>query len=235
MKTKQYKSFIISFVVLFILVPIIIFISQSNNSNYLLPSFMIIFVSFLPFVYIFEKKKIRVREIVLISSMSAIAVLGRIVFFFVPQIKATSAIIIVSAATLGSEAGFFIGVVSAFVSNFFFGQGSYTIWQMFAFGMVGFLSGIIFKSERIKNNRILVCIIGFILTFLVYGGVVNFHSLVLYTSKINFESFKAVYLLSLPFDFIHALSTSVFLWFIQRPFFEKIDRIKEKYGIIYHR
>ena len=63
----------------------------------------------------------------------------------------------------------------------------------------------------------------------------NFHSLVLYTSKINFESFKAVYLLSLPFDFIHALSTSVFLWFIQRPFFEKIDRIKEKYGIIYHR
>lgn len=235
MKTKQYKSFIISFVVLFILVPIIIFISQSNNSNYLLPSFMIIFVSFLPFVYIFEKKKIRVREIVLISSMSAIAVLGRIVFFFVPQIKATSAIIIVSAATLGSEVGFLIGVVSAFVSNFFFGQGSYTIWQMFAFGMVGFLSGIIFKSARIKNNRILVCIIGFILTFLVYGGIVNFHSLVLYTSKINFESFKAVYLLSLPFDFIHALSTSVFLWFIQRPFFEKIDRIKEKYGIIYHR
>ena len=57
MKTKQYKSFIISFVVLFILVPIIIFISQSNNSNYLLSSFMIIFVSFLPFVYIFEKKR----------------------------------------------------------------------------------------------------------------------------------------------------------------------------------
>lgn len=235
MKTKHYKSFIISFVVLFLFVPLIIFISQRNDANYLLPSFIIIFLSFIPFIYIFEKKKMRVREVVLISSLSAIAVLGRIVFFFVPQIKATSAIVIISAATLGSEVGFFVGVVSAFVSNFFFGQGSYTIWQMFAFGMVGFLSGIILKSNKVKDNRILVCIIGFILTFFVYGGIVNLHSLLLYTPKINFESFKSIYLLSLPFDFIHAFSTVIFLWFIQRPFFEKIDRIKEKYGIIYHR
>ncbi|WP_294463785.1 ECF transporter S component [uncultured Anaerofustis sp.] len=231
MMNKLKKANLVMIISILIGVPLVLYVSVKSygEKNYLIPSFLILILSFIPFIMIFEKKKIRTREIVLISAMSAIAVLGRVLFFFAPEIKATSAIVIISGMTLGGQAGFFIGAISAFVSNFFFGQGSWTMWQMFAFGMIGVLSGVILKK---KHNRIFVCLIGFLLVMIVYGGIVNFHSLVMFTSGITWDNIKSIYLLSIPFDFVHALSTTVFLWFLNKPFLEKISRIKEKYGMI---
>ena len=120
MKNNFYKSFLLTFVILFIVIPFLIFLNVKGIfTSYAPVSVMIIIFSLVPFIYIFEKKKIKVRDVVLISSLSALAVLGRIVFFMFPQIKASTAIVIISGICLGSEAGFFIGLVSMFVSNFF--------------------------------------------------------------------------------------------------------------------
>ena len=56
---------------------------------------------------------------------------------------ADSAIIIITAVAFGPEAGFLTGALTAFVSNFIFGQGPWTPWQMFTWGLVGFLAGIL--------------------------------------------------------------------------------------------
>ena len=53
------------------------------------------------------------------------------------------AIVILTAVAFTPEAGFVTGAAAGLISNFFFGQGPWTPWQMFAMGLIGFLSGII--------------------------------------------------------------------------------------------
>jgi hypothetical protein len=81
---------------------------------------------------------------VIIAVLCGIAVAGRAAFFMLPQFKPVVAIVIIAGASLGAESGFIVGALSGFVSNFIFGQGPWTPWQMFAFGMIGFIAGLLF-------------------------------------------------------------------------------------------
>ena len=113
------------------------------NSDILL-GLLFLLASAIPFILVFDKKKPQARELVPIAVMAAIAVVGRTVFEIIPlpNFKPCSAIIIITAVAFGPEAGFLTGALTAFVSNFIFGQGPWTPWQMFTWGLVGFLAGV---------------------------------------------------------------------------------------------
>lgn len=69
-----------------------------------------------------------------------------------PQFKPCVAIIIITGIMLGKQSGFFLcGALTAFVSDFFFGQGPWTPWQMFAFGIIGFISAIVFSKKKVLS------------------------------------------------------------------------------------
>jgi len=87
-------------------------------------------------------------------------VLGRAAFFMVPQFKPILALVILAGLTLGSPAGFMTGAMTAFVSNFFFGQGPWTPWQMAALGLVGFLAGLLAEKKVLNGNRRGVIVFG---------------------------------------------------------------------------
>ena len=127
------------------------------NSDILL-GLLFLLASAIPFILVFDKKKPQARELVPIAVMAAIAVVGRTVFEIIPlpNFKPCSAIIIITAVAFGPEAGFMTGALTAFVSNFIFGQGPWTPWQMFCWGMIGFVAGRLQKSgffEREKPRR----------------------------------------------------------------------------------
>lgn len=77
-----------------------------------------------------------------------------------PQFKPVAAIVIISGVAFGGETGFLVGAITAFVSNFFFGQGPWTPWQMFSFGIIGFLAGIMFqKAFYARQKQICACLV----------------------------------------------------------------------------
>jgi len=115
-----------------------------EDRSYYATSFIIIALSLVPFALVFEGRKPQARELVVIAVMVAVAVVGRAAFFMLPQFKPVVAIVIIAGAALGAESGFAVGALTGFVSNFIFGQGPWTPWQMFAFGIIGFLAGLIF-------------------------------------------------------------------------------------------
>lgn len=234
MQKESLKKNSLSIIIFLLIIPATIFfgIYVLGDRKYYFISLLIIIFTLIPFFIVFEKRKPKAREIIVIAVLCAIAVAGRMAFFMIPQFKPVMAIVIIAGISFGSEAGFLTGTISAFVSNFFFGQGPWTPWQMVAFGMVGFLAGVIFKNDKIKKNRVLICIFGGIATLVIYGGLVNLSSLFMFTSKITFEGLIAVYGAGFYFDMIHALSTVIFLFFIAKPMIEKLDRIKIKYGLI---
>ena len=181
---------------------------------------------------VFESGKPRARELVVISVMCALAVSGRAVFFMLPQVKPIIALVIISGVCFGGETGFLVGAVSGFISNFFFGHGPWTPWQMFAFGIIGFFSGLLFKNNLIKAYKFTLSLFGFVATLVIYGGIMNPASIIMMQTKITKEMLISSYAVGLPLDLIHSFSTFLFLWFLAEPMIRKINRIKIKYGLI---
>ena len=217
-----------------LLIPLTLYagVSFFGDRKYYFISLLIILETMIPFAMVFESRKPKARELVVISVLCGIAVAGRAAFFMLPQFKPVSAIVIIAGVCFGGETGFLVGAVGGFVSNFFFGQGPWTPWQMFAFGIIGFLGGILFKKGFLRKTKASLSVFGFLATLVIYGGIMNPASVIMAQSKITPEMIYASYIAGLPLDLIHALSTAFFLWFIAEPMTDKLERIKIKYGLI---
>ncbi|MEG1996441.1 MAG: ECF transporter S component, partial [Oscillospiraceae bacterium] len=127
---------------------------------------------------------------------------------------------------------FLVGAVSGFVSNFFFGQGPWTPWQMFAFGIIGFISSIIFSKNILPKTRLFICVFGVLSTFFIYGGIMNLFTVLSTLNQLSFDVFLKVYVAAVPFDLVHALASGVFLVFFAPPVIDILERTKKKYGLI---
>ena len=56
-------------------------------------------------------------------------------------------------------------------------------------------------------------------------------SVIMWQNKINFRMIVSSYVVGLPFDLIHSLSSFVFLFVLSKTMIEKIERVKIKYGV----
>ena len=110
-----------------------------QDINYYVISLLLIIYTFIMAFSNFDKKKISTRKLVVIAVLIALAVVGRMGFSFLPQFKPAVAIIIITSVCFGADIGFLSGIMTGFISNFFFGQGPWTPWQMFCFGLIGFI------------------------------------------------------------------------------------------------
>ena len=203
-----------------------------DDKKYYFISILIIFETAIPFVTLFESRKQNARELIIISVICAIAVSSRMAFSMIPQFKPVIALVIISGVCFGGEAGFLVGAITAFVSNFFFGQGPWTPWQMFSFGIIGFISGLFFWKGLLKRTKLSLSLFGFFATIVIYGGITNPSSVLMWQDKPTLEMIISSYVMGFPFDLVHAVSTAFFLWFISEPMIEKIERIITKYGLI---
>ena len=223
-----------AFALMMILVPVLLYCSVRiwGGRKYLLCSLIVVVAAMLPFFMMFEGRKPKAREIMVISVLAAIGVAGRAAFFMVPSFKPVAAIVIISGISFGGEAGFLVGSLTMLISNMFMGQGPWTPWQMFSFGMIGFLAGILYQRGLLKARKADLCIYGFLSVFLIYGGIMNPASILMSYGYITRSSLIAYYISGAPVDLVHAISTVIFLWFLSRPLLEKLERIKVKYGLI---
>lgn len=233
-KRKLSKRTLVAVIMAFLAVPLTIYIGVYflGDRKYYFISLLILLETMLPFAMVFESRKPQARELVIISVLCAIAVAGRAAFFMLPQFKPVVAVVIISGVCFGGETGFLVGAMTAFVSNMLFGQGAWTPWQMFAFGIVGFLAGVLFRKGLLRKKRSSLCIFGAFNTFFVCGFILDTSSALMWQASPSLKSMITYYLTGIPFNIIHATATAFFLWFISEPMIEKLDRIKVKYGLI---
>ncbi len=233
-KKKLSKKTLISIFSLLVLIPLTIYLGTFHFGarKYYLTSLLIILETMIPFIMVFESRKPKARELVVISVLCAIAVAGRSAFVMIPQFKPVVALMIITGVCFGGETGFLVGAVTGFVSNFFLGQGPWTPWQMFCFGIIGFLAGILFKKGFLRKTRLSLCIFGFLATLIIYGGIMNPASILMWQNKITWEMIISSYIVGIPMDIIHSFATAFFLLLISHPMIDKLERIKIKYGLV---
>lgn len=234
-ETRGYgrRTLVSAFLFLIVIPGTILFgVYALDDRKYYFISLLIILYTLLPFAMVFERRKPQARELIIIAVLTAIAVAGRAAFFMLPQFKPVVAIVIIAGVSFGPEAGFLVGATTGFVSNFFFGQGPWTPWQMFCFGIIGFIAGLLFRKGWLKANKRSLCIFGGVAAFFIYGGIINVGSLLMFTPSISREALLATYASGFWFDLIHAAATVIFLFVLSKPMLEKLERIKIKYGLI---
>ena len=203
----------------------------ADSVNYYIVSVVILIASMLPFFVSYEQKKVTARDITLTATLIALAVVSRAAFYLIPQVKPIAAVVIVSAVCLGAHKGYIIGAFSAFVSNFIFGQGMWTPFQMVALGTVGLLAGLIFRW--LKVNRYTLSIVGFVLATVVYGAIVDMSTVLsAYGNNVTLKGALSIYASGAVFSLVFGGATAVFLFLFGMPFITKIERISKKYGLI---
>ena len=232
-KRKLQKRTVVATLLILLLIPLTLFIGAYyfDGRKYYFISLLILLECMLPFFLIFEGRKPQARELVLIAVLVALNVAGRAVFFMLPEFKPVVAMTILAGVAFGGETGFLVGAMTMLVSNMLFSQGQWTPWQMFSMGIIGWLAGVLYRKGVLRRSRISLCIFGVICSTIVYGGIMNPASALMWAHTINWNILKSYYLTGIPVDLVRAIATFIFLWLGAEPMLEKLDRIKTKYGL----
>ncbi len=233
-KRRLSKRTVAAAVSILLLIPLTLWggMTLFAGRRYYLTAILVLLECMAPFFLVFEGRKPQARELVVIAVLCAIGVAGRAVFFMLPQFKPVMAIAILAGVAFGGETGFLVGAVTMLASNVLFAQGPWTPWQMFAMGLVGFTAGVLFQRGRLLARRAQLSIFGALSALILYGGLMNFASAVMWSTDLTWEILLSYYLSGFPMDCIHAAATAFFLWIAAEPMLEKLERIRKKYGLI---
>jgi len=186
----------------------------------------------LPFFLSFEKGGGDGKKLVILAVLTALASVGRFAFLALPHFKPVTALVIITALCLGPQSGFIVGAMTALISNFYFGQGPWTPFQMFSWGMVGFLAGLLAPRMRggDPRSKILLCLYGVaagILYSLLMDGWIT-----LWADN-SFQPLRCLANITaaLPITLTYAASNVVFLLLFAAPIGAVLERIRDKYGL----
>ena len=180
------------------------------------------------YFYVYEKKSSAAWELVIVALMSALSVVGRIVFAFLPSLKPCSAIIILTSIYFGRETGFMVGAFTALVSNFYFGQGGWTPFQMLAWGLTGYFAGML--GRWLSKNRILLLVYSAAIGVF-FSLLMDLYSCLWMDGKIVLSRYFTMIGTSASVTVAYAVSNVVFTAIFMEPFGRIFKRLCVKYGI----
>lgn len=227
-KQKRYK-WIWLFLLIFLLILLIttaVFIPE----HFIAISVLFLISSFIPLMIRFERKKVTSREMVMLAILGAIGAVARVPFASLPSVQPTTFVIIITGAVFGAESGFVVGALAALVSNLFLGQGPWTPWQMYAWGMIGLFAGLC-KSRWIMISHVGRILFGFIIGF-AFGWFMNLSGMLFILQDFSWQEVIAYYSASFYFDLAHALSNVFFLSLFSKRWIKILTRFKAKYGLL---
>ena len=213
-----------------VLVPLVVYLGAKlfKEKQYAWISLCVAILACVPFFIRFESRDNDVRRLVLIAVMVALSVVGRFVFAPVPGFKPVTAMVAVTAMYFGSEAGFMTGALTAVISNFYFGQGPWTPFQMFAWGIIGFVIGLI--AEPLKRSTFLLVLSG-IIAGVAFSLLMDVWSTLYTDGTFNIMRYFSFVVSSLQYMAIYAVSNVIFLLVLSKPIGKIFERVKVKYGM----
>lgn len=220
----------LSVLITFLFIPAVVLAGNLifNGKQYAFVSIVVAVLALILFFLSFEKKENAGTKFVLIAVMTALSVAGRMIFAMIPGFKPVTAMVVITAIYFGREAGFITGALSAVLSNFYFGQGPWTPFQMLTWGLIGWIAGVL--SVKLKENKVLLSVYGFI-AGIGFSLLMDIWSTLWMDGMFNIGRYLFSVSAALPYTALYAVSNVVFLLLLTKPIGKKLERIKIKYGL----
>lgn len=176
----------------------------------------------------YERGRPPSQVVALVASLAALAIAGRLIFAPIPNAVGTTDIVLLAGYALGPAPGFMVGAIAGLVSNFWFGQGPWTPWQMAGWGMIGIAGAwlaTIFTSRIGRVPLALACGAAGIL----FGVLMNFSIMATYGGEMSLSRYLALQARALPFDLVHAIGNFTLAFVAGPAMLRMLIRFRERF------
>src|SRR4051794_14584842 len=177
----------------------------------------------------YEHSRPPAKVLALVAALAALGTVGRIAFAATPNVKPTTDIALFAGYALGPVPGFAVGAVSALVSNFFFGQGPWTPWQMLGWGLAGVIGGVLAAVAGRDLGRVPLA------AACAFAGAAFGALLDLYQWTQGATHDLAAYLVwsstSLPYNIAHVTGNIVFCLLLGPTFVRSLTRFRRRFEL----
>jgi len=230
---KSKRGLIISILVLVVGIPATVVLSYLFGDRKLyIASVIIMILAMVPFFTSFETSRPDARALASLAVMTAIAVVSRVAFIWAPSFKPMAGVIVMTAVAFGPQAGFMCGAMSMIISNMIFGQGPWTPWQMFCYGLIGFIAGLLANAKILgERHTIRTSIITFVLVFILSAAILDTQSVFFLLTKTSTASVIAIYIAGIVPNALNAFASATAVFLLLKPLTSILNRIKVKYGM----
>jgi len=198
--------------------------------QYQVISMLMVIVACIPIYYRYERKKLNIKELVLIAILTTTAVVGRFLFYMIPAITPMTAIIIISGICMGAEIGFLVGSLSAVTSNMLFGQGPWTPFQMFSWGLIGLIAGLPWIRKVLSKNYWFLVLYG-ILAGIFFSFFMDVWTVLSIDRYFSWPRYVALLVTALPYTISYCFANAFFSCLLLRAIQTRLQRILIKYDI----
>lgn len=185
----------------------------------------------IPYYFKYEHRKPKTRETVILAVMISLTILSRMMFAFTPGFKPVFAMVIICGMCFGAESGFLCGSMSAFLSNFFFGQGPWTPFQMAATGLIGAFAGYLNKRKWLEKYKYVLFLFA-LFCGIFYSMFMDIWTCTGYGDSFLWSRYIATCITSIPTTITYCVSNIIFLLILTPVLLKKLNRVKYKYGLV---
>jgi len=192
-----------------------------------LASFLILAAVLLGGFAWYERSRPTSQVVALVAALAALAIVGRLAFAAFPNVKPTTDIVIFAGYALGPAPGFAVGGLAALVSNFWFGQGPWTPWQMAGWGMCGILGAglAVVRPRAGRFTLAVVCASAGV----AYGALLNFSLMATYGGDLSWQRFLVLESRAVPFDAAHAIGNATLALLAGPAMVRALVRFRERF------
>jgi len=190
---------------------------------------ILVILTTVAFFFEFEAAAVSSKEIALVAMLGTISAVLRVPFAAIPNVQPCTYLIICTGYAFGPVAGFTVGAITALVSNFFLGQGPWTLYQMIAWGLAGVSAG--YLSRFSMNTRLLV-VFGILWGYL-FGWITNIWFWTAFVYPLNLNTFILTQVNTIWFDTFHAIGNGIFLGILGMKTIAILQRFKRRFSVEY--
>jgi energy-coupling factor transport system substrate-specific component len=175
----------------------------------------------------YERSRPPSRLVALVAALAALALAGRVIFAPIPNVQATTDVVLLSGYALGPLPGFVIGAVGALASNFFLGQGPWTPWQMLGWGMAGVGGGVLAAAFGPRLGRWPLAFVCAAAGF-AFGAWMDLFTVMSFTAERSVASYVTVAGISFPFNLAHAIGNAALCLALGPAFVRMLARFRRR-------
>jgi energy-coupling factor transport system substrate-specific component len=181
----------------------------------------------------YERSRPPARIVALVAALAALAVAGRLALAAVPNVVATTDIVLITGYAVGAAPGFAVGALAAAVSNLWLGQGPWTPWQMAGWGLVGLAGAALALVTGRRLGRVgLATACG--LAGLAYGALLDLSVMVTYGGEQSLDRYLAISSRGIPFNVAHAAGNVVLALAAGPALVRMISRYRSRFEFTWH-
>lgn len=178
----------------------------------------------------YERQRPSARVLALVAALAALAVVGRLAFAAVPNVKPVTDIVLFAGYALGGVPGFAVGAITALVSNVFFSQGPWTAWQMVGWGFVGVGGALLARLTRGRELSRIQLALACGAAGAAFGAWMDLYQWTL-AARQDLATYVAISGTSLPYNVAHVLGNVGFCLLIGPAFVRALRRYRRRFEV----